>query len=78
MSTISIEAAQVKLVELIRNMAPGEEVIITAGNHPVARLTSTNSLPIGTPRQPGSLSGTVTHMAPDFDAPLDDFRDYMP
>lgn len=27
MSTISIEAAQVKLVELIRNMAPGEEVI---------------------------------------------------
>jgi len=30
------------------------------------------------PRQPGSLWGTVTYMAPDFDAPLDEFKEYMP
>lgn len=30
------------------------------------------------PRQPGTLPGTVTYMAPDFDAPLDEFKEYMP
>ena len=28
-------------------------------------------------RKPGTLQGTVLYMAPDFDAPLDDFKDYM-
>jgi Protein of unknown function (DUF2281) len=30
-----------------------------------------------TVRQPGTLKGTVKYMAPDFDAPLEDFREYM-
>ena len=29
------------------------------------------------PRRPGTLRGTVLYMAPDFDAPLDDFKEYM-
>ena len=28
-------------------------------------------------RRAGTLRGTVKYMAPDFDAPLDDFREYM-
>jgi hypothetical protein len=28
-------------------------------------------------RRPGTLRGTVKYMAPDFDAPLEDFREYM-
>ena len=28
-------------------------------------------------RRAGSLKGTVKYMAPDFDAPLDDFKEYM-
>ena len=28
-------------------------------------------------RQFGSMKGLVIHMADDFDAPLDDFKDYM-
>jgi Protein of unknown function (DUF2281) len=28
-------------------------------------------------RQAGTLKGTVKYMAPDFDAPLDEFREYM-
>ena len=28
-------------------------------------------------RRAGTLKGTVKYMAPDFDAPLDDFREYM-
>ena len=30
-----------------------------------------------TARRPGTLKGTVKYMAPDFDAPLEDFREYM-
>jgi hypothetical protein len=28
-------------------------------------------------RRAGTLKGTVKYMAPDFDAPLNDFREYM-
>jgi Protein of unknown function (DUF2281) len=28
-------------------------------------------------RPAGTLKGTVKYMAPDFDAPLDDFKEYM-
>ena len=76
MSTVSIEVAQAKLAELIRDMSPGEELIITAGSHPVARLTTTNGSQVATHRKPGTLSGTVTYIAPDFDAPLDEFKEY--
>ena len=30
-----------------------------------------------TPRKLGTLRGTVTYLAPDFDAPLDDFKEHM-
>ena len=36
--------------------------------------SSTHKPPI---RQAGTLKGTVKYMAADFDAPLDDFREYM-
>ena len=29
-------------------------------------------------RQIGRLPGLITYMAPDFDEPLEDFKDYMP
>ena len=36
---------------------------------------------LSTPKEPvrraGSLAGTVKYMAADFDAPLDDFKEYM-
>ena len=31
-----------------------------------------------TKRQFGSMKGLVVYMAPDFNAPLDEFKDYMP
>ena len=39
MTTISIEDAQTKLAELIRSMSPGDEVIMTANDQSVAKLT---------------------------------------
>jgi hypothetical protein len=29
------------------------------------------------PRQLGTLKGTVRYLAPDFDAPLEDFKEYL-
>lgn len=77
MTTISIEEAQAKLPDLIHSLNSGDEVVITENNQPVARLVSTASESLQKPRQPGILRGSVVYMAPNFDAPLEEFRDYM-
>jgi antitoxin (DNA-binding transcriptional repressor) of toxin-antitoxin stability system len=76
MLTVTIEEAQTNLTELIHQLTPGEEVVIVENDHPVARLVGAG-LPERKPRQPGTLKGTVLYMSPDFDGPLDDFKEYM-
>jgi antitoxin (DNA-binding transcriptional repressor) of toxin-antitoxin stability system len=76
MTTLSIQEAQSRLAELIHGLIPGEELILTEDDRPVARLIRTTPPEWKTPRL-GTLKGTVLYMAPDFDAPLDDFKDYM-
>ena len=76
MTTVSIQEAQAKLSELIHGLTPGDEVLITENNHPVARIVSATAA-TPTQRTLGTLRGTVLNIAPDFDAPLDDFEDYM-
>jgi len=73
MTTISINEAQAKLLELIHKLSPGDEVVITENNRPVARLVSTVNRT--SQRQLGTMQGTVLHMPDDFDAPLDDFQE---
>jgi antitoxin (DNA-binding transcriptional repressor) of toxin-antitoxin stability system len=78
MSTITLEEAQSQLAELIHRLKPGDEVLITENQLPIARLTVTPKQQTShKPRQARTLRGTVTYMAPDFNAPLDDFREYM-
>ena len=43
MTTIPIQEARARLLELIHQMQPGEEVLITENNQPLARLTSVKS-----------------------------------
>jgi prevent-host-death family protein len=76
MPTVTIREAQARLSELIHRLAPGEEILITENDRPVARLIAAAPLE-RKPRQPGTLRGTVLSMAPDFDAPLHDFDEYM-
>lgn len=65
---ISVEEAQVKLKELIDKLAPGEEVILTENQQPVAKLIGERP-----PRRqrpaPGLGKGSILYMAPDFDEP---------
>ena len=76
MSRVSIEEARAKLSELIHELHPGDEVVITEGERPVARLLPATA-PARKARQLGTLRGTVKYVAPDFDAPLEGFKDYM-
>jgi antitoxin (DNA-binding transcriptional repressor) of toxin-antitoxin stability system len=76
MPTLTIVEAQAKLTELIHDLTPGDEVIIMENNEPIARILPVKK-PQRQPRLPGTLRGTVLNMAPDFNAPLDDFKEYM-
>lgn len=75
MTAMPIDEVQARLPELIHGLAPGEQVIITEHDLPVAQLLVTPPSPER--RKLGGMRGSVTYMAPDFDAPLGDFREYM-
>ncbi len=76
MVNVTIEEARDKLGELIHGLAAGEEVVITENDQPVARLVAAGPRR-REPRRPGTLKGTVLYMAPDFDEPLEEFKEYM-
>jgi len=75
-AAISIEQAQAKLKELIHQMAPGEELVITENALPIAKLVS-ESLPQRKRRQPGRCKGMITLQVED-DEHLKDLAGYMP
>ncbi len=78
MTIVTIQEAQAMLPALIEKLAGGEEVVITENDQPVARLlASVPPLVLKKTRKLGTLQGTVLFMAPDFDAPLDDLKEYM-
>ena len=75
---ITVEDAQATLKDLIHKLAPGEEIIITEDQQPVARLVSEQSHAAKPPRPgPGLCKGVILYMASDFDAPLDEMREFI-
>jgi antitoxin (DNA-binding transcriptional repressor) of toxin-antitoxin stability system len=75
MPSVTLEEAQARLSELIATLKGGEELVISQDGSPIAKLTRTRHT--RRPRQPGSAAHIPHWMAPDFDAPLEDFREYM-
>jgi antitoxin (DNA-binding transcriptional repressor) of toxin-antitoxin stability system len=74
MSNITVEEAQAKLPQLLQQLRPGEEFTITNHGQPLAQVKKVEAT--SWPCKAGSAKGMI-RMAPDFDAPLDDFREYM-
>ena len=75
MIEVNIHEAKTQLSRLINAVLSGQEVVISKRNQPVARL-----VPIEKPaivRELGWGGPDGLWMADDFDAPLDDFADYM-
>ena len=74
MSTVTLEEAQSKLANLIAQLRPGEEMTILDRGQPIAQVKKVERT--SWPCKAGSAAGKVW-MAPDFDAPLEDFKEYM-
>ena len=65
MGTVTIEEAQNKLSELIHRLTPGDEVVITENNEPVAKLARTEPK-MQWPCKAGSARGTNPLDGPGF------------
>ena len=74
MATVNLDDAKAHLQEIISGLNPGEQLIIVQNGEPVATLTRAGAN--HWPCQAGSAKNSKHWMAPDFDAPLDEFREY--
>lgn len=75
MTTLTVPEAQAHLPEIIENLKPGEEVVLTQNQRPVARLTpmqEDTARPVF-----GNCRGKLVIVAED-EEHLNDFSDYMP
>ncbi len=75
-ATISVEEAQAHLKELIGKLAPGEELVITEGQRPVAKIVG-RGVPPRKPRRPGSRPREKLIILKEDDEHLTDFEEYM-
>lgn len=74
MYQITVEEAQTQFLRLVQAVMKGQEIVITQGSVPVVKLVS---FPKTKPRAKfGSAKGMIS-MSDDFDAPLEDFKEYM-
>lgn len=75
---VSEDQASARLSGLIDRALKGEQIIITRQDRPVMQLVPVeNAAPERPQARFGIGKGTLLHMAPDFDAPLEDFKEYM-
>ena len=75
MTQVTMAEAQLRLPDLVLAAVQGEEVVIAQNDQAAVRL-----VPVAAGRplpRFGSARGKI-FMADDFDAPLDDFQEYMP
>ncbi len=77
MSYVTIEDADSQLAQLVDQVSKGEEVIVVRNHAVVAKI-----VPMPAASEPrrggfGSAKDKLIYMADDFDAPLEDFKDYM-
>jgi antitoxin (DNA-binding transcriptional repressor) of toxin-antitoxin stability system len=74
--TVTLEQARAELAELIHQLTPGEEVVITENEKPVARLVAEPQPAPPPRREPGLWKGKLTILSDD-DEHLKDFEECM-
>jgi antitoxin (DNA-binding transcriptional repressor) of toxin-antitoxin stability system len=77
MATVTIEEAQARLKELIHQMTPGEELVITENQQAIAKLVSQPSANVRLRPPPGLGKGMFTIVSDD-DEHLNAFAEFMP
>lgn len=74
MYQVDIQEIDKELATAIATALTGEDVLILQNQEPLLKLSRIKSSKVR--RKRGSAKGLVI-MADDFDAPLDDFKEYM-
>lgn len=72
---MTIEQASEQLAELVRKLAPGDEIVLTENDKPVARIVP-NAAPAK--REAGAWKGKLEIVDDSDDWILEHFRDYIP
>jgi antitoxin (DNA-binding transcriptional repressor) of toxin-antitoxin stability system len=72
--TMTIDQAAANLREIVGTLGPGDEIVLTRDNKPVAKIVAQPARPAL--RQPGSCRGMLTIVSEDDDH-LEDFKEYM-
>ena len=76
MTQVTLDEAKEQLPSLIEAALDGEEVLITRDGKAV-RLVPQESGSARPPRKAGSAKDLILYIADDFDAPLEDFKEYI-
>ncbi|MFO0812518.1 MAG: DUF2281 domain-containing protein [Gemmatales bacterium] len=74
MSSVTLQEAQTHLPDLLDRLQPGEECTITQAGVPLAQIKKAE--PTSWRCQAGSAKGKI-RIAPDFDEPLEELKEYM-
>ena len=74
MLQVNVHEAKTNLSKLIQKVVDGEEVVIAKGNQPIIKLVLIENLK--PKRRLGTAKGKIK-ISDDFDAPLEDFKEYM-
>ena len=75
MKTVSAREANQAFSELLSQVESGEEILITDHGQPLAQVKKVERT--SWPCKAGSYQKAAFWRAPDFDAPLDEFKEYM-
>jgi prevent-host-death family protein len=70
----NMHQAKTHFSKLVKRALNGDEVIVAKAGVPLVKLVPVTP---ETPRKAGCLKGFTTSISDDFDAPLDDMREYM-
>jgi antitoxin (DNA-binding transcriptional repressor) of toxin-antitoxin stability system len=76
---VTLEEAQARLADLIARAMQGERVLIVGEDQQSVELVPVSTTESTTDHylEFGSARGLIRYMAPDFNAPLEDFKEYM-
>lgn len=78
MSEVSLNDVGPKFKGVLAGLRPGEEVGVFQDGQRIATIRKDGSVPaMNFPCKAGSAKGKILYMADDFDAPLDEFAEYM-
>ena len=74
-TVVGMYEAKTNFSKLVRQVAEGEEIVISKGGTPVAKLVPYEEAP-PKPRKPGMFKGMI-EIAPNFDDPIPGFTEYF-